>query len=133
MNHNLTFRIFIAVSLFSFVVWILLPLIQMSWYAQPVLDITYYDGYGTLVELPSLIIWAIVLLKIVILIGLAFYIKYARLSFLIYTVTTLILVAFAGVRAQSSIESFMLDLSNLSDGIIVGLVYFSYYRDKFDV
>ena len=131
MNDNFIFRIIIAISVITFTGWVFLPFVQFVWYPQLIIDITSYDGYGSLVDIPNYIIWAIILLKVIILFGVACYNRTARLLFLVYTLLTLALVAFSGMRAQTSIESFMLDLSNISDGLIIGLAYFSYYRDKF--
>lgn len=131
INQILFFRVTVILGTLSYLLWVFLPFFDEAWHSSTTLDVLKYDGYDAAIALPSAILWGVVIISILIAFGLFMFWRYARVLFFLMLIASTILVLFAGLRAQTELESFLFDLTNILDGIIIAMCYMSPISDKF--
>lgn len=125
------FRVLILMATTSYLLWVFLPYLFSNLYSRETIDIVAYNGYQAIFVLPGSILWAEVIIWVFLAIGLFMFIGISRHLFLLLVVATYIMVPFSGLRSQTALESTLLDLTNLCDGAIIAMAYFSDLSERF--
>ena len=129
------FRLLVLISVALYVGLFFLPVIESRFYSPEEIDLMTWAGYGAAfgrdvllyIAYGSLIVYGIIG------IGLIYFKSWARECFLLLVIV-LVLTSFGyGVNILTEASMVYLQVLNIIDGLIIGIIYFSALRKEFKV
>jgi len=125
------FRSLVAVAFMSHaVVLFVLPKLPFLFSAES-MELMRYGGHGAHLAMNHPVIYALYVLPFISFVGLYLFRNWGRYLLLFYLFLTLLGSFFFGVSVSGPPETFFGDVSLLADGALVGLMFFSPFREKF--
>jgi hypothetical protein len=125
MNLVALFRTFVAGATACYLVWVALPYFDEVFLHPEAQLLMKYDGYHSILGLPSAVSWIFVIVWVGLAIGMFLFLAPARTGYLILVLVFLFLTPLNGLRVQSGLESYFLDAVNILDGVVLAMAYFS--------
>ena len=129
------FRLLVLFAVALYVGLFFFPIIDSRFYSPEEIDLMTWAGYGAAFSRDVLVYLAYGLLLAygIIGIGLIYFRSWARDCFLLLVII-LVLTSFAyGVNILTEASMAYLQLLNIIDGLIIGIIYFSALRKEFEV
>jgi hypothetical protein len=117
------FRYIVAISTALFVVLWLLPFFDYMWLSPDELDLAAAAGFGSYIPSHIAIYWSLFIAWLIISIGLFFFSRIARTSFVILLVATTIAGFFSGFSVLTPLSAGISGIVILSDGVIITMAY----------
>ncbi|WP_074870823.1 hypothetical protein [Atopomonas hussainii] len=117
------FRYIVAISTALFVVLWLLPFFDYLWLSPDELNLASADGFGSYIPSHIAIYWGLFIAWFINSIGLFFFSRIARTSFLILLVATTIASFFSGFSVMTPLSAGISSIVMLSDGAIITMAY----------
>lgn len=125
MNLVALFRTFVVGATACYLAWVALPYFDETLLHPEAQMLMKYDGYHSILGLPSVVSWIFVIVWVGLAIGMLLFLAPARTGYLILVIVFLFLTPLFGLRVQSGLESYFLDAVNILDGAVLAMAYFS--------
>ncbi len=90
-----------------------------------------YSGYGAMFQGNAVIEYIIFTAWLMCALGMFFFYKIARTAFVFLLVSTTALVPLFGASVETAGGTLLLDITNITDGFILALAFFSPIRNEF--
>ena len=132
MNQAFIFRTLIIVSIITYVSWTAIPFFDVPYYSERTLNLLSYNGSDALIIVPNYILWFIFSLWIILSIAIFNYWRYARVAYLVMLVISFFFVFISGLSIQTPVEILFVSITNILDGAIIAMAYFSQVSNQFD-
>jgi hypothetical protein len=125
-------RTLVIISALSYVIWVFGRLVLWQHFDENVQRLLDADGYGT--KLPehefAYVPW--VFISLLSYMGLLLFRRWGRDLLVAVYILTLVLSPFSGVMIHVPYERFFFTVFMLSDGMILGLLFFAWKDEFFD-
>ena len=126
------FRTLVLSSFTLYLVFFFIPFLDPYLYDTETLNVITWEGYGRIFDIPHAINYIFILAYLVTLIGVLYFQSWARISFLILTVLSIIVTGIQGMQILPPIEGVLMYFINLVDGATIILMYFSSLSTRFN-
>ena len=125
------YKSLIVVGSTSYVLWFFQPYNTIEIYDAEVFKALAWGGHGAIDILWSPIFYITLILYLFSAVGMWFYINWARNLFVMLTVTYIVMTPIGGISVGTSIDATLIYLTNLSDGALLFMCYFSSVAEKY--
>jgi len=126
------FRLIVGVNFILFVLWAVMPSIDINWYDETTYKVLSYEGYGSIFELQNDLLLGYSIFWGLVNIGLFFFIMGSRETFFVLLLVNVIITGISGLGVYTSVESVLGEVSTLLYGIIITLLVMpGDIKDKF--
>lgn len=126
------FRILVIVSTVFYIVWFFSPYFYHLYLSDEVINVIAYTGYGSILPNGPYTYIPIFIISMVIAIGLYLFKPWARTSFVVLYAIFILASPFWGLNIQSGLDVMIGTIATLSDGALIGLMYFSTIGNEFN-
>lgn len=126
-----TFRYIVAVSTVLFILLWCLPYFSYLWLTQEELQLAALSGYGRSFPNHPMIYWILFSAWLALSIGLFFFIRLARVGFLVMTVLFSIINFFNGFSIMPPLDLGISNIVTLADGAILTMAYLTPVANNF--
>lgn len=131
MSQTFIFRTLIIVSIITYVSWTAIPFFDVPYHSERTLNLLSYSGSDALIIVPNYILWFIFSLWIILSIAIFNYWQYARVTYLVMLVISFFFVFISGLSIQTPVEILFVSITNILDGAIIAMAYFSQVSNQF--
>jgi zinc-ribbon domain len=125
------FRIVLILSTICYLLYLFGPWVFWRNLSEETYDGLNWAGYGGVLLIPRSVFYVTAALWVFAAVGVYFFVPAALWLYTALTVYTIATTLLCGMVASLAVESFLIYLSNLGDGAILALAYWSPVRDKF--
>jgi hypothetical protein len=125
-------RALIVISAMSYTIWVFGRLVLWPYFDENVQRLLDVDGYGAMLPEYEFAYVPWVSVSLLSYIGLFFLRRWGRDLLVAVYLLTLILSPFSGVMIHAPYERFFFTVFMLSDGMILGLLFFAWRAELFD-
>jgi hypothetical protein len=126
------FKVLVVLSYAIYVVFFWLPEFDFYIYDQDTIDILSWSGFGALLAPNNLIGYLFFVGYSVILIGLLLFKNWARLSFVVITIASVLFTAIQGIQVMPAIEATIQYITTLIDGATIAIMYLTSVGQRFN-
>lgn len=121
----------VAMALLTVLFWSM-PYVDYIWLSVEQLQLLEQGGLGSVIPGRELAYWGELAVWLGLSVGLFFYIKAARIGFLVFYCIVMARSFFDGVQILSPYEAAISSILGLADGAILALAYFTSIAAKFE-
>lgn len=125
-------RALVIISALSYVIWVFGRLVLWQYLDENVQRLLDVDGYGTMIPEHDFAYVPWVFVSLLSYVGLFLLRRWGRDLLVVVYLATLILSPFSGVMIHASYERFFFTVFMLSDGMILGLLFFAWRDELFN-
>ena len=125
------FRTLIILSLLSYAIFIGIGYIDAPYLGEEESNLLSWAGHGAILELPTFLNWAIVLVWLPIAIGMYLFNPIARFMYLCLAILFTITTPLFGMYIAMGYEFMFLQITTFLDGAILAMAYFTHISAKF--
>jgi hypothetical protein len=125
------FRVILVVGLICYLLYVAGIWVFWRNLSADMADAVGWSGFGAALAFPPVVYWATVALWIAATVGVYFFIPGARLLYAFLVGFNMFTMLVGGVGVNLPAESFLLYLTNMSDGAVLVLAYWSPLRKRF--
>ena len=108
-----------------------MPYVDFNWLNENELAYLSANGAFAKILIPNFIFHFIFAFWLIALVGMFFYINAARNLFIALVLFTILLTPFIGFVSLSPIESTLLEVLNIIDGVLIAMILFTSVSDNF--
>jgi hypothetical protein len=126
------FRILIMLNAGMYLIWFFFPYTYSYWVSSESIQVLNYSGFDAHYIAPSYLYWSLAVLTILNTIGLYFFYSLSRKVFVGLIVLDMIFQVNSGLSIYTGIESVVLNLSYILEGIILSIMYSTTVSSRFD-
>ncbi len=126
------FRYLVSISATLYVVFWIFPYLDYKWLNEDELTILSANYYGSIIPLNDFVDWGLFVAWIILYIGLWFYIRAARIAFLIFAAITSVANFFWGFSVMTSYEFAIQNVLAMAEGAMLVMAYFTSVRSEFE-
>jgi len=121
----------VVITIAAFAIWFSVPFLWAELYENETLVILGWRGHGSIVtsDFPTPVI--VFACYGVASVGLLFFKAWARISYLLLTIATIVLMPLYGVHIQTPIEVFFGNLFLFGNGVVLALAYLTSIGNEF--
>ena len=120
---NGIFRIMLVVNLGLYLAWFIFPYSYKYWVSEESLQLLSYSGFEAFFIAPESTYWVMFAITACNLVGLFFYVNVCRSLFLVLLIVNLISQMTAGLTIYTGVESGILNVSLIFDGVLLAMMY----------
>lgn len=127
------FRNLVLLSVALYAVWFCIPYFSVNLYSPETLDAISWAGSDALLSFDSLAIVAFLFLFLYAItsVGLIYFKPWARISFLLLTLSSILTTPLFGIVVLPAIESSIFQVVNILDGVLIAFMYFTSVSNEF--
>ncbi|MDO3387776.1 hypothetical protein QWI17_18175 [Gilvimarinus sp. SDUM040013] len=118
-------------AVLSLIFWSM-PYFDYMWLSNEQLYLLDQDGFGAVIPTSHLTYWGTLVVWLVLLIGLFFFNRFARIGFVAFYFFSVVLGLCYGLRIHTAYEVTILNLMGLADGAIIAIAYLTSVGAKFE-
>jgi hypothetical protein len=100
-------------------------------YDRETIDYLSWDGYGSQININGPISYIYTALYLAALIGMLFYKNWARFTFFLLAIFSIVSAPFWGVSVQGGYDSLLGTITSLADGGIIAMAYLTAISSEF--
>jgi hypothetical protein len=133
LNSKNVFKILLCINFIVYLLWFFFPFFWMDVYSYEIVKALNWSGYEAFLDATTrtIIAYSFFIIYIIAFIGVYFFKKWARNLFLITLIISISLTLFYGTYVAGIYEVMLAEILNISDGMLIAMMYFSNLKNNF--
>jgi len=126
------FRYLVVIAAVLSTIFWAMPYFDYMWFSNEQLYLLDQNGLGATIPGSEVTYWGTLFVWLILSVGLFYFNRFARVSFIAFYALSLVLGLFYGVQVLTPYESTISTLIGLADGAIITMAYLTSISGKFE-
>lgn len=125
------FRVIILIACLIYIALLVAPMLDPIFLTDEELTVFSYVGYNATLNLSDTALWFLVGLWFLAIFGVYMFFNWGRVLLVFWVCLSSVLIILSGLDIRTGYESFLVNISNILDGLIISIAFFSELSSKY--